>query len=535
MALSVEAALQLEVFGRTPLRVYAGQDNLDRGVRWVHPVEVPDIARFLSGGEMLLTAGLGIGRAPEMQRAYIRELAEAGAAVLIIELSGRAFTTMPPALVEEAERYSFPLIGLDGELPFVEVSAQVHEFLADQRVAELSAFERLNATFMRMLLDSSDPSSFTEVLAHQVGHPVVLEDANHEVVAYAGGTSDADEVMTNWGLHARVLHRPDTALSSSAATSKTTEPPGCVRRSIVLRGERWGWLHILHCGERLTNAHSYAFDRTADAIAITLLGDRENGAQATQRQSSIINRLLLGDITGKQFVERSLRMGRDLRDRPLVVVFHCKESAEDTGAAGFLESVFRSLHLPAVLADVGEHVMAVAGTSPRCSDWQLVEHLERRGLRAGVSRSSTAAQLPEAIQQARTAASAAAARDAAAVLTFDGLGVLRLLASLSQGPELSRYVEDELGALVAHDESTANPLLPTLRAYLACDGNKSQAAEELFVQRRTLYYRLERLATLLGKSLEEPEVRQSLGLAVRALDFLGSQGDDAGLAKPSAR
>ncbi|WP_286901975.1 PucR family transcriptional regulator ligand-binding domain-containing protein [Thermocrispum sp.] len=533
MALSVEAVLHLEVFSRTRWRVYAGHANLDRSVRWVHPVEVPDIARFLSGGEMLLTAGLGIGRSGELQRRYIKEIADAGASVLVVELSGRVFSAMPAALVEEADKHGLPLVGLQGELPFVEISAQVHEFLTDHRVAELAAFERLNAQYIRMLLDNSDPGAFTESLAHQVGHPVVLEDANHDVVAYAGGTSEADEVLTNWGLHARVMHRPDTALTP-VARSAAVESPGCARRAIVLRGERWGWLHILHGSERLTNIPAYALDRAADAIAIALLGVREAGVQAGHRQSSIVNRLLLGDITGEQFVDRALRLGRDLRNRPLVVVFHGKQSADDAACVSYLDSVYRSLHVPAVMADVGEHVLAVVGMSARCSDRQLVEHFERRGLRAGVSRTCTAAQLPEAIRQARTAAAAAASRETATVLTFDGLGVLRLLASLSQGPELSRYVEDELGALLAHDASTANPLLPTLRAYLACDGNKSQAAEKLFVQRRTLYYRLERLEGLLGKSLEDPETRQGLALAVRALDFLGAQEDHAVRSRPVA-
>jgi len=61
MAMSIESALQLEVFSRVAVTVHAGQRNLDRLVRWVHPTEIPDIAQFLSGGEMLLTAGLGIG------------------------------------------------------------------------------------------------------------------------------------------------------------------------------------------------------------------------------------------------------------------------------------------------------------------------------------------------------------------------------------------------------------------------------------------------------------------------------------------
>src|SRR5689334_20277634 len=149
MAMTVGAALKLEVFSRVPLKVYAGESNLGRTIRWVHPTEIPDIAQFLSGGEMLLTAGLGIGSTTDGQRRYLTEIADAQAAVLIIELSGRAFDTMPEALIAAARERDFPLVGLAGELPFVEVSAQVHESIVDQRVLDLSAYERLNATFMQ--------------------------------------------------------------------------------------------------------------------------------------------------------------------------------------------------------------------------------------------------------------------------------------------------------------------------------------------------------------------------------------------------
>ena len=75
-------------------------------------------------------------------------------------------------------------------------------------------------------------------------------------------------------------------------------------------------------------------------------------------------------------------------------------------------------------------------------------------------------------------------------------------------------------ALLKHDATASNPLLPTLRTYLACDGNKSQAAQQLYVQRRTLYYRLERIENLLGRPLDDPDNRQALIFAVRGHDLL---------------
>ena len=518
MAMTVEAALQLEVFRRIPFKVYAGETSLARAIRWVHPTEIADIATFLSGGEMLLTAGLGIGSTPEGQRGYIAQIADAQAAVLIIELSGRAFDVMPQALIDAAREREFPLVGLDGELPFVEVSAQVHESIVDQRVLDLSAYERLNATFMQLLLAGRDHVLFTDALAAEVGHPVVLEDATRQVVAYSGASPPGDEVLSEWEQHSRIAHDVGTGDGNNA-----NEARGCTRRAVVLRGERWGWLHVLHGGVPIAGTAGYALDRATDGIAIALLGARESGAKSAQRQNALVSRLLLGDISGDSFVTRALRIGRDLRDRALVAVFVCKEKPAGPTSDEAIEELCRKMHVPAVVADLGEHTLAIMGLSRTSSEKQLVERLTALDVRAGISRPVSADQLPTAIEQARSAASVASAKPDKAVHRFDDLGVLRLLASLAGGPELARYIEDELGPILKYDAKATNPLLPTLRTYLSCDGNKSQAAQALFVQRRTLYYRLERITSLLGRPLDDPDTRQALIFAVRGHDLLQRQ------------
>ena len=519
MAITVEAALRLEVFSRVAMKVYAGQGNLGRAIRWVHPTEIPDIASFLRGGEMLLTAGLGIGSAPERQRQYITEIADAQAAVLIVELSGRVFDSMPPVLVEAARERDFPLVGLDGELPFVEVSAQVHASIVDQRVLDLSAYERLNAAFMQLLLAGRDHVAFTDALANEVGHPVVLEDAARQVVAYSGASTDGDQVLSEWQHHSRIEHDSGTSVANNA-----DEAPNCTRRAVILRGERWGWLHVVHGGQPIAGTAGYAVDRATDGIAIALLGARESGAKSAHRQNALVSRLLLGDISGEDFVERALRIGRDLRNQPLVAVFVCRESPAGPTSYAAVEELCRRSHVPAVVADLGEHTLAIMGLKRAGSERQVVTALSAVHVRAGISRPVTASQLPTAVEQARSAASVAAARPDNAVHRFDDLGVLRLLASLTKGPELARYIEDELGPLLKHDaKATANPLLPTLRTYLSCDGNKSEAAQLLFVQRRTLYYRLERIASVLGRSLDDADTRQALNLALRGYDLLQRQ------------
>ncbi|WP_241684026.1 PucR family transcriptional regulator ligand-binding domain-containing protein [Actinomadura sp. J1-007] len=222
---TVRAILDLPIFREAGVRVAAGERNLHRSVRWVHAGEIPDIYRFLSGGEMLLTAGLGIGRDEREQRDYVRRIATAGAAVLVVELAGRAFGAMPPAVAEEAERHGLPLIGLRDEIPFAEVSALVHEMLVGMRLQELSAEEAVSEAFMNLLLDGADHLSLTTELAHRVGHPVVLEDMAHQVLAYAGPTMESDRVVADWNTHSRVLHGTPPGGPAPGGTPPAGAPP----------------------------------------------------------------------------------------------------------------------------------------------------------------------------------------------------------------------------------------------------------------------------------------------------------------------
>ena len=99
------------------------------------------------------------------------------------------------------------------------------------------------------------------------------------------------------------------------------------------------------------------------------------------------------------------------------------------------------------------------------------------------------------------------------------LGLHRLLLSLADRHELAAFIENELGSLLSMDARSREALLPTLRAILECEGNKVEAARRLSIERRSLYYRLERLERALGRSLRSADTRLALAVALRALDL----------------
>lgn len=117
-------------------KLVAGRRGIDAEVRWCHVSEVLDIARLLSGGELLLTTGLTLDVPPQWQQAYIRELKSAGAVGLMLEL-GRQFSAVPPTLITTAEEVGLPLIAAPYDTPYVKLTEAVYTLLFQKRQAEL--------------------------------------------------------------------------------------------------------------------------------------------------------------------------------------------------------------------------------------------------------------------------------------------------------------------------------------------------------------------------------------------------------------
>ena len=108
------------------------------------------------------------------------------------------------------------------------------------------------------------------------------------------------------------------------------------------------------------------------------------------------------------------------------------------------------------------------------------------------------------------------------VVTFDSLGVYRLLAAAEDSREVERFVEEWLGPLLEYDTRRNSDLVPTLHLYLECGGRYLDTAGALVIHRSTLKYRLQRIREISGHQLGDADVNFNLQLACRAWHTLQS-------------
>ena len=77
-----------------------------------------------------------------------------------------------------------------------------------------------------------------------------------------------------------------------------------------------------------------------------------------------------------------------------------------------------------------------------------------------------------------------------------------------------------LRPLLEYDKENNSLLLPTVRAYLLCNGNITKTAQDIFVHRNTLLYRLNQIRDLTGWDLEDARTRMNLLLSILIREYL---------------
>ena len=100
-------------------------------------------------------------------------------------------------------------------------------------------------------------------------------------------------------------------------------------------------------------------------------------------------------------------------------------------------------------------------------------------------------------------------------------GLAELIVGSSMTEHFRSFANGLLAPLVAQDARSHGRLMETLAAFVAANGNVLHAACELYIHRNTLKYRLRQIEKALGGSLDDPDLRLKLQLALYVRRLLG--------------
>ncbi|MFG1795362.1 PucR family transcriptional regulator [Nocardia sp. NPDC049149] len=492
-------------FAAADPQVLAGHGALDRTVRWVHSSEIYEISPLLSGGELLLTTGLGLaGVDAGTRRHYLREIAGRAVAGVVVEL-GRTFDAIPPDMVAEASRHSLPLVALRTVVPFIDLCRAANTEIVSREVRSLRL---LNALAQDLVGELAAGSGLAQLLA-RIGavtqSALIVTSGNGALIAAHG----VDDDRSAWA-----------AVESAAASAQ-----------IHARDNVWGTLTAGQ-GAAVDSATLAAIvDQSAPSLGLALA----NSGTPTGRPQVAAATLLADLLDAKLIRQADLKRraaaagGPGLAGRTLVPV--AADAPDARIAARLIDTAAKELGTQALVAEVHATTFGILAMDKAIADPVGESVRVLRNAFAGNSTEGvtlvvgdpcefTAAALTGSLEAARSALRLATRhrRDWLAtspISTCRELATELVVESLP-ATERTRLIATTIAPLIDWDTTHHSDLARTLEVYLRNGGSPTRSAAALHIGRQSLYQRLDRIRDLLGYDPSTPALAGTLLLALCA-------------------
>jgi len=559
----LRALLDTEALG---LRLLSGEDELDRTVRGVMTTDLRDPSRYLSGGELVLT-GLAWRRGPADSEPFVRILTAAGVAGLA---AGEAeLGSVPADLVTACARHRLPLFTVDEEVAFAAITEYVVRQVSGERAGDLAAVVDRHRRLMSPGPGGGGPDAVLDLLGSDLDlRAWVLSATGREIggsghplpPALRAELAGAQQAASRTGRRAPYRVAAQGGRTFSLFPVRAGDGSADVRAAVLsdwflaVAADAGEWpaerLDLLHgvtqliAVERDRRDAARAVRRRLAAEVFELVRGGAPPAEIGARLRAAAPVLLPGTggtpswqivvaraewagggvpagPAAQALLEEALadpeRPGPDAADRVAVA------AVEDTAIALVPLPAPRDASPDAGPRDEG----APDEGAPRpLRAEQLVAVLRgpmSRGLAddgrltVGVS---AAVHSPDglrgALEEARHARRVAAARPGrVCVAGHEELASHVLLLPFVPDDVRRAFTARLLDPLRDYDRRHRAELIPTLEAFLDCDGSWTRCATRLHLHVNTLRYRIGRIEQLTGRDLSRLEDKLDFFLALR--------------------
>ncbi|MEU7261875.1 PucR family transcriptional regulator ligand-binding domain-containing protein [Streptomyces rimosus] len=545
--------------GTLGLRLLGGEEELDRTVRGVMTTDLRDPSRYLSGGELVLT-GLAWRREPQDSERFVRILAAAGVAGLA---AGEAeLGAVPEDLVVACARHRLPLFSVVEDVSFASITEYVVRQVSGERAGDLAAVVDRHRRLMTSGPAGGGPEAVLELLGSDLDlRAWVLSPTGRQI---AGSTlaGSGPELPAETGARLAGEH---LAASRTGRRGPYRLPLGSTTYSLFpIRGNGRDlretvlsdWLLAVEA-----DAGDWAEERLDLLHGVTQLiaveRDRRDAARTVRRRlaqevlelvqtgaapAEIAARLRvaapvllpgLGTAPHWQVVVARVEWaGGDVPGGPVAQTL-LEEVLVDPGTFGpdpsdriavahTGDEAVALVPLPAVPDDDGRDGQSTAGLQADALLAAVQEPLTRGlgddgRLTIGVSASVHSAEgLRGALEEARHARRVAAARPGRVCAAgHEELASHVLLLPFVPDDVRRAFTARLLDPLRDYDRRHRAELIPTLEAFLDCDGSWTRCATRLHLHVNTLRYRVGRIEQLTGRDLARLEDKLDFFLALR--------------------
>lgn len=507
--------------------VIAGHKGMNRVVKHITIIEVPEVAQWLKGNELLLTTLYSVRNDEAGQISLIQKLNASGVSGLAIKPS--QLLEIPKSIIDSADELNFPIIKIPIQIKYLDILTPVMNRLVNDKVILQEDVLQATSLLEEVLLNNRGLHIFKESLKVIIKNPISIESELLETQLLED--RDIQALNENQIFELTLIKRPLKLLRIINGKEVF-----CIVAPVLLEGEYFGNITSWIDDTTDISMDIAILERAVTLLSIEFLKIKARIEVEHQYENDFVKELLYSDnLTKKKILKWGQNFEITYESNGICAILNVKNKETNEIENSHLKSnnIYKYIkdRVPDALignTESGMSIIFISENSDEIYNEKLIENLYKEikkdidskyELIMGIGRNGKGIKgIQNSHEQAEKAIILGWNIDRQVknkIYKYDDLGVFTLLDILKTSSELNDFYDNTIGNLIKEDKN--HELIETLKTYFYYDESLKITAEKLFIHVNTLKYRIKKIEKLTKQDLKTSEGKFNLNLILKIL------------------
>ena len=526
MAYTVRKLLESEQFPK--MKLLCGEKGLDLEVKGIRIIEIEDMERYLTGGEILITSfQVYLSCNNREVEQHFEDLVKSDISGFIVKKrkeydpTGRRLSL----LEKHCKKYEIPLVEIPEDLYYWGIIRHVMMQVFDKDTARLKYFKITHDNFNAFILNNNGScntaSDIIKFLSVMIENPVVLYYGNLNCMVSTNSDNSklilSDEIQP---------YKPNIITKFQYMKQMKGSCVQYVVKFAILN-EMEIYITITEENRELIELDYMAIENAIINLQYGFLSEFAQDEVKKKYQRDIVHNILNGLLSSKEMTEAAAQLGMKESDTYRVVDFHTikknvqrKYTKEQLQEVGVIVGELMYLLPDALIYRNMDQIVMIQQVDSNQTELEYQKEMEEieeviqrnilhrkkdTDFQIGIGKSVEGYQrLKESYHEASQAIKyieiirQVTGDKNKSVVNYSNLGFFQIFGKVDDMTELERYIPETLKKLYLYDDEHKGELITTLQMYLRNNQSIKKTAGAMFVHYRTISYRLEKIKQISG-------------------------------------
>ena len=526
MGYTVRKLLESEQFPK--MKLLCGEKGLDLEVKGIRIIEIEDMERYLTGGEILITSfQVYLSCSDREVEQHFEDLVKSDISGFIVKKrkeydpTGRRLSL----LEKHCKKYEIPLVEISEDSYYWGIIRYVIMQVFDKDTARLKYFKITHDNFNTFILknngSSNTASDIIKFLSVMIENPVVLYYGNLNCMVSTNSDNSklilSDEIQP---------YKPNIITKFQYMKQMKGSRVQYVVKFAILN-EVEIYITITEENRELIELDYMAIENAIINLQYGFLSEFAQDEVKKKYQRDLIHNILNGLLSSKEMTEAAAQLGMKESDTYRVVDFHTikknvqrKYTKEQLHEVGVIVGELMYLLPDALIYRNMDQIVMIQQVDSNQTELEYQKEMEEieeviqrsilyrkkdTDFQIGIGKSVEGYQrLKESYHEASRAIKyidiirLVTGDKNKSVVHYSNLGFFQIFGKVDDMTELERCIPETLKKLYLYDDEHKGELITTLQMYLRNNQSIKKTAGAMFVHYRTISYRLEKIKQISG-------------------------------------